>query len=135
MSLTQKSNSSCLQLHQKSPSNIHASKPNKSYVINKVTLPAHDFMSEQNSAHFRILVLSFISYGLKMKKRGTSIASGFYLLVIISKFQVKAFYLCHNLQIKAFLKAFWNRKAAYTVVLIKCGQNPTIQGAQIQRII
>lgn len=63
-----KSNSSCLQLHQKSPSNIHASKPNKSYVINKVTLPAHDFMSEQNSAHFRILVLSFISYGLKMKK-------------------------------------------------------------------
>lgn len=34
-------------------------------------LPAHDFMSEKNSAHFWILVLTFINYGLRSKMTWT----------------------------------------------------------------
>lgn len=33
--------------------------------MNRSILPAHDFMGEQHSAHLRVLVLSFVSYGLQ----------------------------------------------------------------------
>lgn len=31
----------------------------------KRLLPAHDFVCQENSAHFRILILSLVSYGLR----------------------------------------------------------------------
>lgn len=43
----------------------------KRLTIYKYGLPAHDFMSEKNSAHFWILVLTFINYGLRSKMTWT----------------------------------------------------------------
>jgi len=81
-------------------------------------------MSEQHSAHLRILVLSFISYGLqKMKTRGQWAASGRHFILITAKLEVKVVFCFSPWFANRCLpqKPFGTGRAAYIEILVRSG--------------